>query len=59
MIAYVKCSCKTEDKLFVSRLKQQGYEIRQTDRNPAFRKQAKEYGAKLPFTVVQGVVTEL
>lgn len=55
-LAFIKCTCKSDMRLLAARLKRDGYEVRLTDNNPTYRKQAKEYGATLPFLVIDGAI---
>lgn len=57
-IFYLKCMCG-RNKLLASSMKEQGYDVRVTSKNVEWRREAAEYKAKLPFTVVNGKVTEL
>lgn len=59
MILYIRCSCKTKDRLLINEYRALGYEIRNITNNVEWRKEVKQYSARLPFTVVDGVVTEL
>ena len=52
MIVYMKCACTASDKLLVSQLKSDGHEVRLTNRNPKWRKEAREYALRLPFKVI-------
>lgn len=47
------------NKLLASNMKEKGYDVRVTSKNVEWRRKAAEYKAKLPFTVVDGKVTEL
>lgn len=58
MIAYFSCRCG-RNKLLIQQLSSQGYEIRITNLNPEWRKQARQYKEKMPFKVDNGVVTRL
>lgn len=58
MILYIKCQCGRY-KLLARKYQEEGYEIRLINMNPEWRKEAKDYHAKLPFTVVNGQVTEI
>lgn len=55
-VAYVKCSCKFEDKMLISKLKREGFVVKQTKGNSIFKKEAEAYNANLPFLVVDGAV---
>lgn len=59
MILYIRCLCKSKDKLAAKKLKQQGYEIRRTRNNPAYAKEAAQYGLKLPIIVENGEARRL
>lgn len=59
MIAYFKCVCTTKHRLLAKRLRDEGFEIRITNRNPVHRKEAKDYGLRMPFVVVDGKATEI
>lgn len=59
MTAYFRCICRSSEKLLAKRLQSEGYEIRDIRQNFEWRKEARQYDAKLPFTVVDGRVTEL
>lgn len=59
MIAYLKCKCKSKDRLLVNKLRSEGVEVRITKNNPTYKKEAQAYGARMPFTVDNGKVTEL
>lgn len=59
MILYIRCSCTAAQRITIQSYKSNGYEIRVTSKNPVWRKEAKEHGLKLPFTLVDGVYSEL
>lgn len=58
-IFFAKCLCTTEQRQLAIRLKQEGYSLRITDNDKAAKEEALTYNAKIPFTVDDGVVTEL
>lgn len=59
MIAYFRCICKSADKLKAKQLREDGVEIRDIRQNPAWRKEAKQYGLRLPILVTNGKAYEL
>lgn len=60
MILYVKCSCKTKDKLLIKKYKDLGFEIRDLSKDSSLRKEIKEYPSlRLPFTVINGTASQL
>lgn len=58
MIAYFRCMCGA-NKAKARQLKEQGYEIRVINLNPEWRKEAKSYGARLPFKITNGITEEI
>lgn len=52
MIIYMRCACTSKDRLWVSELRKNGHEVRLVNRNPKWRKEAREYGLRLPFKVI-------
>lgn len=58
-ILYMRCACKTDDRLLKAKYTKLGYEVRTTRYNPSFRAEAEAYNLKLPFIVQDGKATEL
>lgn len=58
MIYYVRCLCRSTEKLYAKQLQKQGVEIRVTKNNPEWRKEAAAYKTKLPFFVENGEVVQ-
>lgn len=59
MIVYFKCLCMSTDRIKAQQLKAEGHEIKVVDMNPQYRKEAKAYGVKLPFKVIDGEASPL
>lgn len=59
MKAYFKCICTTEQRLLANKLRREGYEVINLSKQRELRHEAKAYGVKLPFKVVDGVASEL
>lgn len=58
MICYIKCACGRY-KVLARKMSDKGYEVRYVNLSAQWKKEALSYKAKLPFSVVNGMVTEL
>lgn len=58
MILYIKCTCG-RNKTLAAKMQKQGYDVRITSKKVEWRREAEAYRTRLPFTVVDGKVTEL
>lgn len=58
MIAYLRCLCG-RNKPLSQKLSSEGYDVRVISHKLAWRKEAKTYNAQLPFSVKDGIVTQL
>lgn len=52
MIFYVRCGCRSSDKLAIQKLKQLGHEVREVKFSPEWRTESRQYNLKLPFKVI-------
>ena len=60
MILYIKCACRTQDKLLIKKYKDLGFEIRNISKNPAYRKEIKEFPyLRLPFIIAHGIASNV
>ena len=54
MILYIKCLCRSKEKLLAAKYEKLGYEIRNVSKSHIWRKQAREYNMPMPFIIVDG-----
>ena len=59
MILYIKCLCKSREKILAKRYSTLGYEVRNVGKNQAWKVEARKYGLPLPFTVEGDIVKQL
>lgn len=57
-LLYIRCLCGYS-KLLVKKYQELGYEIRDVNNSIQYRNEAKIYGLKLPFKVVDGEATKI
>lgn len=55
-VAYLKCTCKSEDKILARQLQLQGYDVRIIKGNPKHSKEARKYNQPLPFIINGGAI---
>lgn len=58
-VAYFKCLCKSSDKQRAAELRSDGVVVRDIRRNIEWRREAKQYGLRLPIIVTNGKAYEL
>lgn len=59
MIAYLKCKCKSKDRLLAKKLEDQGYQVRIAKGSLDVQRQISRYKQVLPFVVERGVARPL